>query len=240
MKDLKKIKEIKQIKELAAITVLGLAFSASLVAPVHAAGCSHTCVEVHREGGELVITAHRDPVRPVAPTTPAPPSVSPTPSPSATSTIRPRRPVSKIPKKPIKRAPRPSLSNQIRELLPEGSFIVRPARGALVHEPLLIATSGCAPISKKLPILDTSVELNLQPTVFWKWGDGTSQWWSSGVQTRGAHIFDKSGRYLIEMECHWGGFFRTPNSPWLPIPQGILATSRQVIEIYRATLFFTE
>ena len=234
------MKNLKRIKQIAAITLLGLAFSASPVIPVHAAGCSRTCVEVHRDGGELVITAHRDPVRRVAPMTPAPPSVAPTPSPRATSTIKPRRPASTNGKKPIKRAPRPSLSNQIRELLPEGSFIVRPARGALVHEPLLIATSGCAPISKKLPILDTSVELNLQPTVFWKWGDGTSQWWSSGVQTRGAHIFDKSGRYLIEMECHWGGFFRTPDTPWLPIPQGILATSRQEIEIYRAAVFFTE
>ena len=75
------------------------------------AGCAKTCVSMHRERGELVITARRDP-RPIVRSSPAP---------SASASF--------APKKSTQRA-RPKFSDQIRELLPEGSFTLLPRRGA--------------------------------------------------------------------------------------------------------------
>ena len=72
----------------------------------NAGECVQTCVTVTREGGELVITAKRDPVKrkPVA-------SASPSPTHSPVTTTR--KSVSKR-----KAKPRPTLSDQIREALP--------------------------------------------------------------------------------------------------------------------------
>lgn len=201
-----------------------------LVLPVEearGAGCEKTCVEVKREGGDLVITAHRDPVRRrVAPAISNPVPTS-TPTPRKSSHRRAHRSHS-------------SLSDQIREALPRGSFSILPKRGAVIYEPLLIHSSGCSEVKKSLPILDTTIYLELRPQVQWRWGDGTSERWNSGVQTRGAHIYRRAGRYRVEMECHWGGSFRTPQSPWMPIPQGIFSSYNEVIQLFRAEIFFTE
>ena len=186
------------------------------------AGCAKTCVSMHREGGELVITARRDP-RPIVRSSP-----SATPAPSA----------SLAPKKSTKRA-RPKFSDQIRELLPEGSFTLLPRRGALINEPLLLRSFGCVDFAKRLPILDTSIELHLTPRIEWIWGDGQRDIWGAGAQ-RGAHIYSRAGKYLIQMRCQWSGLFRTPDSPWAPIPEGIFSTAVAQVELFRAQVFFTE
>lgn len=190
------------------------------------AGCAKTCVSMHREGGELVITARRDP-RPILRSSPTPiPSIAPSPS------------ASLAPKKSAKRA-RPKFSDQIRELLPEGSFTLLPRRGALIHEPLLLRSFGCVDFAKRLPILDTSIELRLTPRIEWIWGDGQRDIWGVGAQ-RGAHIYSRAGKYLIQMRCQWSGLFRTPDSPWAPIPEGIFSTAVAQVELFRAQVFFTE
>jgi hypothetical protein len=206
---------------------------------VHAAGCSKTCVSVVREGGELVITARRDPVRRVA-KVPSSPILVPTPTPTPTfskSATPSRQGTSKTPVR--KGTPRPSLSDQIRELLPAGSFTLWPRAGAVIYEPLLIHAQGCTPIRKTLPILDTSILLELAPTIEWSWGDGSRESWRGATQ-RGAHIFRRTGRYSIVMRCHWSGAYRTPESEWAPIPAGITSSTAQSVEIFRAQVFFTE
>ena len=220
---------------------LAILLSSTVVAiSARAADCTQTCVEVRREGGELVITAHRDPVR----RKPAPqPSIqSPTKAPSvSTSTRASSPPTPKKTGKPIRKKARPStsLSDQIREVLPAGSFTLLPRAGALIYEPLLIHSHGCSDFSKTLPILDTTISLRLDPVIYWNWGDGKYESWR-GNAVRGAHIYDRPGRYRIEMSCHWGGFFRTPNSSWLPIPDGISSVSSQIVALSRAEVFFTE
>ena len=195
----------------------------------NAGDCAQTCVTVTREGGELVITAKRDPVKrkPLA-------SASPSPSPTHSPVTTTRKSASKR-----KAKPRPSLSDQIREALPAVSFSILPRSGALIWEPLLIHQAGCAPVRKTLPILDTSITLDLQPTIQWRWGDGSSESWEGG-RARGAHIYQRPGRYLIEIRCAWQGRFRTPSSNWMEIPPGIISSSRQSVELFRARVFFTE
>ena len=204
----------------------------------HSAGCAKTCVSVTREGGELVITARRDPIK-RRPTVSAPtPTPIPTPTPTATA-LTPSRTTIKKPAPPRRTTPRPTLSNQIRELLPEGSFTVLPRAGAVIYEPLLVHARGCAPFRKTLPILDTSIVLDLRPTIEWSWGDGSAESWP-GAAARSAHIYKRPGRYLIVMRCRWGGEYRTPDSSWAPIPEGIISNSQQSIELFRAQVFFTE
>lgn len=204
--------------------------SAQFTELAHSAGCAKTCVSVTREGGELVITARRDPIK-------RRPTVS---APSPTSTpLPPSRTTAKKVSPPRRTTPRPTLSNQIRELLPKGSFTVLPRAGAVIYEPLLIHAHGCAPFRKTLPILDTSIILDLRSTIEWSWGDGPAERWP-GAAVRGAHIYQQPGRYLIVMRCRWGGEYRTPDSSWAPIPEGIISTSQQSIELFRAQVFFTE
>ncbi|NBR93940.1 MAG: hypothetical protein EBT44_03760 [Actinobacteria bacterium] len=178
----------------------------------NAGECAQTCVTVTREGGELVITARRDPVK-RKPVASASPSSSPSPSPTHAPFTTTQKSVSKR-----KAKSRPSLSDQIREVLPSVSFSILPRSGALIWEPLLIHQAGCAPVRKTLPILDTSITLDLQPTIQWSWGDG----------------------YLIDMRCAWEGRYRTPISGWMEIPPGIISSWRQIVELFRARVFFTE
>jgi hypothetical protein len=192
-------------------------------------GCEQTCVSVHREGGELVISARRDPVRIARPTTA--PVASPTPA--ATRTTTPR----KLPTK--KRKPRPTFSDQVREVLPIGAFEIHPRSGALIYEPMLIRALGCADFQKKLAILDTSIELSLTPRIEWSWGDGSNQVWK-GSATRGVHTYLRAGRYRIQMRCYWSGAFRTPNTSWAPIPEGITSSAATDVEIFRGRVFFTK
>lgn len=223
-----------------------LAASSALLIPVSASAkdCTKTCVEVRREGGELVITAKRDPVRPKikppisAPTYAASPTPSPTPSPKheakKSKPVR-RKKVTRV----RKGVPQLSLSDQIRQVLPKGSFLLLPRRGALIREPLIVRASGCQVIHKRLPILDTEIELRLHPIVEWNWGDGYVESWSES-QTRGAHIYQRPGLHLISMSCSWTGQYRTPDSSWSQIPEGIVSYAHQQVELYRAQVFFTE
>ena len=228
--------------DIAGVLVVTSIFVVVSAIAAQGANCVQTCVEIRREGGELVITARRDPVRVARPT------ASPIPSP--TSSPKPSTPPSKAPatspprrKTPARSAratrPRPTLSDQIRELLPEGSFRTLPQSGALINEPLLVRAFGCTELTKELPILDTTVELRLRPVIHWTWGDGTSEAWAGSV-IRGAHIYTHAGRYLIQMRCQWSGWFRTPDSSWAPIPEGIVSTSQLRVELFRAHVFFTE
>ena len=224
------------------LTISLTLFSALFLLPTvdaHGSNCAQTCVEIRREGGELVITARRDPVRVIRPTVSPTPTPSPSPSPPKRTTTSPP-PRRKAPARPGNGVQkRPSFSDQIRELLPEGSFRTLPQSGALINEPLLIRAFGCAEFTKKLPILDTTVELRLTPQLWWVWGDGQSEVWAVSA-TRGAHIYSRAGRYLIQMRCQWSGWFRTPHSSWAPIPEGIVSTSQQRVELFRAHVFFTE
>lgn len=206
-----------------ASTAPALLLALMLAPEAQSADCSKTCVEVRREGGELVITARRDPIRTVRP------SISPSPTPTRRAQPRPTA-------RPVKRR---NFSDHIRELLPTGSFRTLPNGGALINEPLLVRSSGCVDLRKSLPILDTTVELQLHPEITWSWGDGQRESWS-GSATRGAHIYRRAGRYLIEMRCQWRGWFRTPHSSWAPIPEGIYSTAIERVELFRAHVFFTE
>lgn len=199
------------------------------VQPAEAGECAKTCVELTREGGELVITARRDPIR----VKPSAPSATPTPTPSATA---PRKVSGTPTRRPVART---SLSDQIREVLPEAAFTTRPRVGPLIHEPVLIRTSGCAPIAKSLPILDTRIELRLTPQSQWEWGDSAREAWPTGVRD-GAHIYHRAGRYKITMRCLWLGTFRTPDTTWAPIPEGLISSYSQIVEVFRARVFFTQ
>lgn len=226
------VKSVTSVKIALAASFLALFFLVGEVS-AQSASCAKTCVTVTREGGELVITARRDPIlRPPKPI--AAPSPSPTPSarPSISSGTPTRTPVRK-------RAPQRSLSDEIREVLPHTSFAVLPKAGAVIHEPLLVRALGCAPFQKTLPILDTSIHLNLYPTIEWSWGDGSVDRWR-GAAERGVHIFSRPGRYLIAMSCEWSGAYRTPESPWAPIPSGITSIATQSVELFRARVFFTD
>jgi hypothetical protein len=224
------------------LSIVFITFTGKSALPnAYAAGCAKTCVSVVREGGELVITARRDPIRRAAKVQSSPaPALTPTPtrtptlSKSATPSQR-----GKNKTQVRKRTPRPSLSDQIRELLPPGSFTLWPRAGAVIYEPLLIHAQGCAPFRKTLPILDTSILLELTPTIEWNWGDGSSESWRGAAQ-RGAHIYRRAGRYSIVMRCHWSGVYRTPESGWAPIPTGITSSTAQSVELFRAQVFFTE
>lgn len=217
--------------------------------------CTKTCVEVRREGGELIITAKRDPIRRIVAPTPKPtptPTPKPTPTPTSrasapatTSKVLPKVAVRKVaPKVAPKIAvrvsePQVSLSDQIRELLPTGTFTLLPRVGALIKEPVILRAQGCQETTKRLPILDTEIELRLRPRIQWNWGDGSSAYWPGGV-TRGVYIYQRPGRYLIIMNCLWAGQYRTPDSPWEEIPSGITSTDFQIVELFRARVFFTE
>ena len=217
-------------------SIIFITFTGKSALPnAYAAGCAKTCVSVVREGGELVITARRDPIRRAAKVQSSPtPIPTPTRSKSATPSQRGRG------KTPVRKGtPRPSLSDQIRELLPPGSFTLWPRAGAVIYEPLLIHAQGCAPFRKTLPILDTSILLEITPTIEWNWGDGSSESWRGAAQ-RGAHIYRRAGRYSIVMRCHWSGAYRTPESGWAPIPPGITSSTAQSVELFRAQVFFTE
>lgn len=224
------------------LSIIFITFTGMSALPnAYAAGCAKTCVSVVREGGELVITARRDPIRRAAKVQSSPtPALTPTPtrtptlSKSATPSQR-----GKNKAQVRKRTPRPSLSDQIRELLPPGSFTLWPRAGAVIYEPLLIHAQGCTPFRKTLPILDTSILLELTPSIEWNWGDGSSESWRGAAQ-RGAHIYRRAGRYSIVMRCHWNGAYRTPESGWAPIPPGITSSTAQSVELFRAQVFFTE
>lgn len=226
------VTSVKSVKIAIAASSLALFFLVG-EGGAQSASCAKTCVTVTREGGELVITARRDPIKRL-PKPIAAPSPSPTPSarPSISSGTPTRTPVRK-------RAPQRSLSDEIREVLPHTSFTVLPKAGAVIHEPLLVHARGCAPFQKTLPILDTSIHLNLYPTIEWSWGDGSVDRWR-GATERGAHIFSRPGRYLIAMSCEWSGAYRTPESPWAPIPSGITSIATQSVELFRARVFFTD
>ena len=220
--------------------------SVGLGATSTAKDCTKTCVEVRREGGELVITAKRDPIRPkVAIRKPTPtPTPTPIPTPTPTPKLTPKAiAVKPLPRKvptPVRtRAAQLSLSDQIRQVLPEGGFTIMPRTGGLIREPLLVRSSGCEDIRKKLPILDTEIELYLRPKVQWDWGDGSTDFWPGNI-TRGVHIYLRPGRRLIMMSCTWSGQYRTPDSPWEEIPEGIISSAYRQVEIYRAQVFFTE
>lgn len=207
--------------------ILLAAISAACLCDVPSAvarDCVRTCVDITREGGELVITARRDPVRKRVSSAPTPLS-APTPS---------RRPTIKR-----ARAPRPSLSDQIRQGLPPHSFTILPYQGALIWEPVIVRASGCTPLRKTIPILDTSILLDLHPSIEWSWGDGQSERWRGSTE-RFAHIYKRAGRYHLQMHCQWGGSFRTPDGPWRDIPSGIGSTFQSSIELFRAQIFFTE
>jgi hypothetical protein len=218
------------------LSIIFITFTGKSALPnAHAAGCAKTCVSVVREGGELVITARRDPIRRSAKVESSP---TPIPTPTLSKSTAPSQ-RGRV-KTPVRRGtPRPSLSDQIRELLPPGSFTLWPRAGAVIYEPLLIHAQGCAPFRKTLPILDTSILLELTPTIEWNWGDGSSESWRGAAQ-RGAHIYRRAGRYSIVMRCHWSGAYRTPESGWVPIPSGITSSTVQNVELFRAQVFFTE
>ena len=205
--------------------------------PASAADCTKTCVEVRSQGGELIITARRDPIRVLRPT--PSPTPSPIPSPTANPTATPTSPPATARSQPRKRTPRPSLSDQIREILPEGRFEIWPKSGAIIYEPLLVRAFGCSDFAKVLPILDTTIELHLTPRIEWLWGDGEREIWG-GSATRGAHIYNRSGRHVIQMRCLWSGRYRTPYTTWARIPEGIYSTAVREVELFRAQVFFTQ
>ena len=192
------------------------------MAPAHAADCiEKACIDVYTQDGKIVIEGRKGSVPSQKKAVLPPPAHIPAskkpipPKPRVTGSSKPRLYVP--PKKPVIRKritaspTAQSLNDKLVELLPTAGISYSPSFEPLVHVPVYFWSDIPEFISKRIEIVGEIVDVQLKPTFFWHYGDGTiyvtSKVGAPYPNGEIRHAYVKPGRYTIELITSWGGDF---------------------------------
>ncbi len=211
------------------VLIAALFIMTTSVAPAVAEDCiEKACIEVYTQNGQIVIEGRKGngPVsrsyvspapkvlRKVAPRVPKRVITAPTPS------LKPRITTTRHPV--VRKAPRrakkittatdgTSLQDKLVELLPTAGIAYQPSFEPLINVPVYFWSDVPEEVTKKVDIVDETVDIKLKPLSMWHFGDGdlfvTTK--TGGPYPDGEihHAYSKPGHYLIELITIWKGEF---------------------------------
>lgn len=181
-----------------------------------AADCTtKVCIDVYTRDGQIVIEAHKGsgPTshvarKPVPPTKPKA-KVVPPPKRKVTSiyippkTVAPRR---KIVRKVV---PKISLNDKLTKLIPTGNISHEPTANAIVNIPVIYWCDLPGVFSTKVAIIGEVVDVTMNPSFLWSFGDGSFY----ATTSPGAafpnqiitHTYRRAGTYAVVLVATWGG-----------------------------------
>jgi len=192
------------------------------IAPARAADCiEKACIDVYTQDGKIVIEGRKGsgPIqkKAVVPRPTHKPVVKKTFAPKPRVTGTPKPYVYVPPKKPVIRKritaspTAQSLNDKLIELLPTAGISYSPSFEPLVHVPVYYWSDIPEFITKRIEIVGEIVDVQLKPTFFWHYGDGTiyvtSKVGAPYPNGEIRHAYAKPGHYTIELITSWGGDF---------------------------------
>lgn len=220
------------------------------------------CIEVYTQNGQIVIEGRKGSgpvsktyvspapkvVRKVVPRVPKKVVVAPTPSlkPKVTTTKRP------VVRKAPRKAPRKSLAittttdptslqDKLVELLPSAGIAYQPSFEPLVNVPVYFWSDLPEVVTKKVSIVDETVDIKLKPLSMWHFGDGGTYVTTKigGPYPDGEihHAYSKPGHYLIELITIWKGEFIIGGITY-PITGSVTTVSVMPITVVAAPIRF--
>jgi len=230
-----------------------------------AANCAAgPCVQVYTDPTthQLIITANQN--RPGT-------TVAPHPRPAPTSPYVPRpRPIVKpkpqtwIPykvtpivhrpyKPPVKKKPTVihkvvtaalSLSDQITRLLPGSKILYQPSSDALTDVPVYFWSDTNSVFNVVTSILGVGVNVLMNPSFVWNFGDGTTFSTSSSggpyPDSTITHTYIRPGTYTINLSISWAGTWAAQGAAMVPILGGaIVQSATATIQVNAAPTNFT-
>ena len=202
--------------------------------PEHAPAsqCTNSvCIDVHTDPitGKVIIDA----TKVIPGSTPAPkPTVKRTPGPLPKSSVKPtpKRSVNPTPRPYVRHVPyvyhppkpKPAqtiatpkaveavnLADQISQLLPMRNIFIQPASGVIAQIPTFFWTDTNALFRTSTQILGVAVGVNLNPSFYWQFGDGSSKISDQPGQALPdktiEHTYKKSGIYTVTLTVSWLG-----------------------------------
>ena len=230
-----------------------------------AANCAAgPCVQVYTDPTthQLIITANQNrPGRTVAP--------HPRPAPTRPYVPRPRpvvkpKPQTWIPykvtpivhrpyKPPVKKKPTVihkvvtaalSLSDQITRLLPGSKILYQPSNGALTDVPVYFWSDTNSVFSVVTTILGVGVNVLMNPTFVWNFGDGSTLTTSSAggpyPDSTITHTYKSAGIYTVNLAISWAGSWAAQGAAMVPILGGaIVQSASATIQVSPAPTNFT-
>jgi len=230
-----------------------------------AANCAAgPCVQVYTDPTthQLIITANQN--RPGT-------TVAPHPRPAPTRPYVPRpRPIVKpkpqtwIPykvtpivhrpyKPPVKKKPTVihkvvtaalSLSDQITRLLPGSKILYQPSSDALTDVPVYFWSDTNSVFNVVTSILGVGVNVLMNPSFVWNFGDGTTFSTSSSggpyPDSTITHTYIRPGTYTINLSISWAGTWAAQGAAMVPILGGaIVQSATATIQVNAAPTNFT-
>ena len=230
-----------------------------------AANCAAgPCVQVYTDPTthQLIITANQNrPGRTVAP--------HPRPAPTRPYVPRPRpvvkpKPQTWIPykvtpivhrpyKPPVKKKPTVihkvvtaalSLSDQITRLLPGSKILYQPSNGALTDVPVYFWSDTNSVFSVVTTILGVGVNVLMNPSFVWNFGDGSTLTTSSAgspyPDSTITHTYKSAGSYTVNLAISWAGSWAAQGAAMVPILGGaIVQSASATIQVSPAPTNFT-
>ena len=230
-----------------------------------AANCAAgPCVQVYTDPSthQLIITANQNrPGTTVAPhPRPAPtrpyvprprPIVKPKPQTWIPYKVTPR--VHRPYKPPVKKKPTVvhkvvtaalSLSDQITRLLPGSKILYQPSNGALTGVPVYFWSDTNSAFSVVTTILGVGVNVLMNPSFVWNFGDGSTFTTSSAggpyPDSTITHTYKSAGIYTVNLAISWAGSWAAQGAAMVPILGGaIVQSASATIQVSPAPTNFT-
>ncbi len=215
-----------------------------------AANCAAgPCVQVYTDPTthQLIITANQNrPGKTLAPhPRPAPtrpyiprprPSVKPKPQTWIPYKVTPI--VHRTYKPPVKKKPSVahkvvtaalSLSDQITRLLPGSKILYQPNNDALTDVPVYFWSDTNSVFSVITSILGVGVNVLMNPSFVWNFGDGTTFSTSSAggpyPDSTITHTYKSPGIYTVNLSISWAGSWAAQGAAMVPILGGVIVQS---------------
>jgi len=230
-----------------------------------AANCAAgPCVQVYTDPTthQLIITANQ--IRPgsivaphprPAPTRPYVPHPRPTvkPKPQTWIPYKVTPVIHRTYKPPVKKKPSVvhkvvtaalSLSDQITRLLPGSKILYQPSNDALTDVPVYFWSDTNSVFNVVTSILGVGVNVLMNPSFVWNFGDGTTFTTSSSggpyPNSTITHTYKSPGTYTINLSISWAGTWAAQGAAMIPILGGaIVQNATATIQVNEAPTNFT-
>jgi hypothetical protein len=206
------------------ILTLITALTTATLAPLAAADCEITCVDVYTQDGQLIFEARKGSgpkkTAAVKPKTIAKPKAKVVAKPKVV--VKPKvtakplvtsKPKMAAPKKKI--APvtvaATSLSDRISKSLPTAGISYQPSFQPLINVPVFFWSDVPTLFRSKVDLIGESIDVVMRPSFTWSFGDGTftttTDLGGPYPDGRITHVYSNPGTYPIILITTWGGSF---------------------------------
>jgi len=137
-----------------------------------------------------------------------------------------------------------SLSDQIARLLPGSKIMYQPANDALTGVPVYFWSDTNSVFNVVTSILGVGVNVLMNPSFVWNFGDGTTFTTSSSggpyPNSTITHTYKSPGTYTINLSISWAGTWAAQGAAMIPILGGaIVQNATATIQVNEAPTNFT-